>query len=152
MVFEKQEIALVFNFLAVVLRLGILIICARLVKEGSFTIISTVLIFSIASGMINLVKVMYVGHLIKLKLLSLIRDIRLYILFMLVLAGSYVLIKQMFSFSGTDHIPDRSHSGRDLLCCIINDSAGHKEVCPFIYFNKKSRSLSKNLSIFMKNL
>ncbi len=100
MVFEKQEIALVFNFLAVVLRLGILIICAKLVKEGSFTIISTVLIFSIASGMINLVKVMYLGHLIKLKLLSLIRDIRLYLLFMLVLTGSYVLIKQMFSMSG----------------------------------------------------
>jgi O-antigen/teichoic acid export membrane protein len=38
LVFEKQEIALLLNFLAVVVRLGILIICARLVRQGSFTI------------------------------------------------------------------------------------------------------------------
>ncbi len=66
LVFEKQEIALFLNFLAVVLRLGILIICARLVKEGSFTIISTVVLFSIASAAINLAKVMYIGRLNKI--------------------------------------------------------------------------------------
>ena len=99
LVFEKQEIALLLNILAVVFRLGILIICARLVKQGSFTIISTVVIFSIASGVINLLKVMYIGHLIKLQLLSLFRDIRLYLLFILILGGSYVLIKQIFSLS-----------------------------------------------------
>jgi len=99
LVFEKQEIALSLNIFSVVFRLGILIICARLVKEGSFTIISTVVIFSIASGVINLVKVMYIGHLIKLQLLSLFRDIRLYLLFMLIVAGSYVLIKQIFNLS-----------------------------------------------------
>jgi hypothetical protein len=32
-------------------------------------------------------------------LLSLFRDIRLYLLFMLIVAGSYVLIKQLFSLS-----------------------------------------------------
>ena len=87
------------NILAVVFRLGILIICARLVKQGSFTIISTVVIFSIASGVINLLKVMYIGHFIKLQLLSLFRDIRTYLLFMLIVAGSYVLIKQIFNLS-----------------------------------------------------
>jgi O-antigen/teichoic acid export membrane protein len=100
MVFEKQEIALLLNFLAVALRLGILIICAGLVKQGSMTIISTVVIFSVGSGLINLVMIMYVGHLIKLQLLSLFKDIWRYLLFMLIVAGSYVLVKQIFSMSG----------------------------------------------------
>jgi O-antigen/teichoic acid export membrane protein len=99
MVFEKQEIALVLNFLAVAIRLGILIICARLVKQEGFTIVLTVIIFSIGSALINLAKVMYIGHLIKLRLLSLFREIRLYLFFMIMVAGIYVLIKQMLSMS-----------------------------------------------------
>ena len=152
MVIEKQEIALVFNFLAVILRLGILIICAKLVKEGSFTIISTVLIFSVASALINLAKVMYIGHLIKLRLISLFRDIRLYLLLLLIMAGGIRAVEAYVQPVRADDILHRSHAGRDLLCCIINDTTGHKEVCPFLYFNRESRCLSKNLSIFMKNI
>ena len=99
MVFEKQEIALLLNFLAVVIRLGILIICARLVKQASFTILLTVLIFSVGSGLINLVKVAYIGKLLKLRVLSLYSEIRLYLLFMLIMAGTFVLIKQLFGMS-----------------------------------------------------
>lgn len=99
MVFEKQEVALLLNSLAVAFRLSILIICASLVKQGSFTIMLTVVIFSLGSGLVNLAKVMYIGHLIKLQLLSLFKDIWLYLIFMLILAGSYVLVKHVFSLS-----------------------------------------------------
>jgi O-antigen/teichoic acid export membrane protein len=99
MVFEKQEIALLFNFLAVVLRLGILFICAKLVSEGKVTIVLTVILFSIASAFINLAKVMYIGHLIKLQLLQFFQEIRLYLLFMIIIAAGYVLIKQLFDGS-----------------------------------------------------
>jgi O-antigen/teichoic acid export membrane protein len=96
MVFEKQEFALLFNFLAVVLRLGILVICARLVSEGNYTIVMTVILFSVASALINLAKVMYIGHLIKLQLLQLFQEMRWYLLFMVIIAVGYVLIKQIF--------------------------------------------------------
>jgi O-antigen/teichoic acid export membrane protein len=99
MVFEKQEVALLLNFLAVVLRLGILFICAGLVKEGSFTIAKTVIIFSVASAVINLAKVMYIGHLIKLQLLLLVKEVRWYLLLMIIVTGSYICIKQLFNLS-----------------------------------------------------
>ena len=99
MVFQKQEIALLLNFLAVVIRLGILIICARLVKQAGFTILLTVLIFSVGSGLINLVKVAYIGKLIKLHALSLFIEIRFYLFIMLIMTGTFVLIKQLFGMS-----------------------------------------------------
>ncbi len=99
MVFEKQEIAMILNFLAVVIRLGVLIICARLVKHDGFTILLTVLIFSIGSGLINLVKIAYIGKLVKLRALSLLTDIRVYLFIMLIMTVTYVLIKQLFGLS-----------------------------------------------------
>jgi len=99
MVFEKQEIAMLLNFLAVVIRLGVLIICARMVKQGGFTILLTVLIFSIGSGLINLVKIAYIGKLIKLRALSLLTDIRVYLFIMIIMAGIFIAIKQLFGLS-----------------------------------------------------
>ncbi len=99
MVFEKQEIAMLLNFLAVVIRLGVLIICARLVKHDGFTILLTVLIFSIGSGLINLVKIAYIGKLVKLRALSLLTDIRVYLFIMIIMTVTYVLIKQLFGLS-----------------------------------------------------
>jgi O-antigen/teichoic acid export membrane protein len=99
MVFEKQEVAMLINFLAVVIRLGILIICARLVKQAGFTILSTVLIFSVGSGLINLAKIAYLARLIKLRSLSLFIEIRVYLFLMLVMTLAYILIKQLFGLS-----------------------------------------------------
>ena len=99
MVFQKQEIALLLNFFAVVIRLGILIICAKLVKQAGFTILLTVLIFSVGSGLINLVKVAYIGKLIKLHALSLFIEIRFYLFIMLIMTGTFLLIKQLFGLS-----------------------------------------------------
>jgi len=99
MVFEKQEIAMLLNFLAVVIRLGVLIICARLVKHAGITILLTVLIFSIGSGLINLVKIAYIGKLVKLRALSLLTDIRVYLFIMIVMAGIFIAIKQLFGLS-----------------------------------------------------
>lgn len=99
MVFEKQEVAMLLNFLAVVIRLGILIICARLVNQDGFTILLTVLIFSIGSGLINLAKIAYIGKLIKLRALSLFIEIRTYLFLMLILTVTYILIKKLFGLS-----------------------------------------------------
>ena len=99
LVFEKQEIALLLNFLAVIARLGILIICAGPVKGGSFSMLMTIVIFSVASGLVNLAKVMYIGHFVRLRLGSLFRDIKYYLLLMIMLAAVYLLVKQVFSLS-----------------------------------------------------
>jgi O-antigen/teichoic acid export membrane protein len=99
LVFEKQEMALLLNTLSVFIRLGILIICAKLVKQGNFSIYFTVLIFSIGSGLINFVKVAYIVKLIKLNLLLLFRETRLYLILTLLMAGVVLLIMQMFSLS-----------------------------------------------------
>ena len=99
MVFEKQEIAMLLNFLAVVIRLGVLIICARMVKQSGFTILLTVLIFSIGSGLINLVKIAYIGKLVKLRALSILTDIRVYLFIMIIMAGIFIAIKQLFGLS-----------------------------------------------------
>lgn len=99
MVFGKQEIAMLLNFLAVVIRLGILIICARLVKQAGITILATVLLFSIGSGLINFIKVAYIGRLVKLHAFTFFKEIRGYLFMMLILSGTFVLLKQLFTLS-----------------------------------------------------
>ena len=99
LVFEKQEIALLFNFLAAAVRLGILIVCAGLVRQHSITILLTVLIFSLVSGLLNAAKIMYVGHLIKLRFLSLIGEVKPYLLLMILMAVLYILLIKLFTLS-----------------------------------------------------
>jgi len=95
LVYEKQEKALILNSLSVMVRLGTLIICSWFLES----IMLTVLIFSIGSGIIELAKVIYILKLVKLHILHLFSDVKYYLLLILLIAGMVVLINNLTGWS-----------------------------------------------------
>jgi hypothetical protein len=95
LVFEKQEKAFLFSGLSLLIRLGALIICARYMDN----LFATVLIFSVGSGIIEAVKLLYIVKLIKINLLALLSEIKYYLVSMFVIALSVILLRFLTGWS-----------------------------------------------------